>query len=97
MRKPKSKKFIEGLRGRQPMPPILPPQKLSPWIRSKIVIALQDAKPIKTSEHFAYKDAQHKECCQRIAVALAQYRSKKVSAEDFVNIFMHQVREEDNA
>lgn len=95
MPKTKSKQFIQALRGPQRLPPVMPTPRLDPWIRSKIVLALQDAKPIKTSEHFAYKDAQHRECCHRLAVALSAYRSKKVSADDFVRIFMHQVREED--
>lgn len=91
---PKAKKqFIQALRGPQRLPPV-PVPKISPLLFSRIVIALQDARPIKTSEHFSYKDAQHRECCQRIAVALASYRGKRVSAEDFANNFMQQVRED---
>lgn len=94
MPKPSKKPYIQALRGPQRLPPVAPPPRLSPALFSKLVTALKDARPIKTSEHFAYKDAQHRECVTRIAVALACYRGRRVNEEDYIENFMNQVRED---
>ena len=93
---PKSKKqFCQATRSRKSEPVIEKRERINKAVFMRIVSALRDARPIRTSEHFPYKDSQHKECVYHIAKALGTtVRGKTVSLGDYIDNFMHIVRGE---